>query len=315
MERGPSKYRTSSAVKPIGWFNLLVWARRTAAQDHALYRRKNRPLSPERLFRAVVPSLRRPVFVLGAERSGTTFLGDCLAALPEISYHYEPIAVKAATRYVHDGLWTFRKTRAFYRMVYRWLMRIYLDGDLRFAEKTPRNCFIIGFLYHAFPDAQFIHIIRDGRDAALSLYQKPWLRASSAGSARRLDDGYLEGPYARFWVEKGRHSEFQTTSDLHRCIWAWRRYTESALRQAQVLPTDQYHEVRYEELVRDPAGQAARLLDYLGIQRLESRSAFGSSLARAQASSVGKWKDALTAEQSAIIEKEAGELLRRLGYV
>ena len=79
--------------------------------------------------------------IVGAARSGTTFLGDCIGRLPEVTYHHEPPATKAAGRYVYQGLWGERRSREFFRLVYRWLVRVERDGDLRFAEKTPTNIF------------------------------------------------------------------------------------------------------------------------------------------------------------------------------
>ena len=315
MENNIIHKESNVIAKPIKLSNLLDWARWTAYDDFSLYSNKNRKVSFYRLWRSIIPVIRRPIFLIGAERSGTTFLGKCLSLLPEISYHYEPIATKASARYVYKRLWTFRKARFFYRLVYRWLMRIHLDGDLRFVEKTPRNCFLVHFLHQAFPDAQFIHIVRDGRDAALSLSKKTWLHASSAKSNKRLDDGYLEGPFARFWVEDQRKEEFETTSDIHRCIWSWRRHTESALEHALTLSPLQYHEVRYENLVHNPLAEADRLLNYLEIKTLVSRKIFHEAIARAHRHSIGGWKRELSLDQLSQINVEAGALLQKLEYL
>src|SRR5690606_35770468 len=145
-----------------------------------------------------------PRFVVGAPRSGTSFLGDAIGALPEFSYHYEPPVTKAAARYVHEGLWSEPKARPFYRAAYRRLLRRHPDGDLRFCEKTPQNCFVMDFLDRTFEDAQFLHIVRDGRDAALSYREKPWLAERARDSGRREAGGYLHGPFPRFWVEPER---------------------------------------------------------------------------------------------------------------
>jgi hypothetical protein len=302
-------------VTPIRWWNLPWWANRTVRASRHSYRPSQRPVSLRRLGRLLVPNVRRPIFLLGAPRSGTTFLGTCLAELPELSYHQEPVATKAAARYVATGLWSGRKARRFYRTVYKWLMRIHCDGDLRLAEKTPRNAFLVGFLREAFPDAQFVHIIRDGRDAALSYSKKPWLSAASAGSARREPGGYPYGPTARFWVEPARTNQFETTTDLHRCIWAWRRHTESVLQEAETLPSCQYHELRYEALAEHPHATAERLLDYLQIDDRTSRGQFHQAVDAADPGSVGSWRDGLTGDQLAVVMAEAGPLLAKLGYV
>ena len=48
---------------------------------------------------ALDPRLHRPIFIIGAPRSGTTFLGSCLGRMPEVSYHFEPRLTKAAARW------------------------------------------------------------------------------------------------------------------------------------------------------------------------------------------------------------------------
>jgi hypothetical protein len=301
--------------KPINLSNLLSWAKHTAAADRNYYKVKNRSISARRLWCMLTPNLQEPIFIIGSPRSGTTFLGSCIGELPEISYHFEPVATKAAARYIYEGEWEMPKAKWFYRNVYAWLMRLHFDADLRFAEKTPRNCFLINYLYQAFPDARFIHIIRDGRDAALSHSKKPWLQATSAQSGQRESGGYRYGPYPRFWVEAHRVREFGTTSDIHRCIWAWRRHTESALQTLSNLPNDRYHELKYEKLVVDPTTEADRLLRFLGILDSKSCDLFRKALAKAKPDSVDRWKHELSNNQLQQIEIEAGNLLRRLGYI
>jgi hypothetical protein len=219
---------------------------------------------------------------------------------------------KAAARCVHERLWSEAHARRFYRFVYGWLLRRHLNGDLRFAEKTPQNCFVVRFLERAFPGAQFVHILRDGRDAALSYREKPWLRADAKDRVRRESGGYRFGPFARFWVEPDRRAEFESTGDLHRCIWAWRRHVEAALEQTASLPEQQVHVLRYETLCERPEQEGERLLDFLGIERDSSRELLRALLLTADARSVGRWKRELQPDEEQLIEREAGALLARL---
>ncbi len=304
----------AGAPKAISAWTLPSLVARTAFAELRTYRPARRTLSAERVRRSLAPSLSQPVFLIGAPRTGTTFLGACLAELPEISYHFEPVMTKAAVRYVYEKRWTEPRARRFFRKVYAWLLRMHLDGDLCFAEKTPRNCFIVPFLLVCFPDARFVHIIRDGRDAAVSLSKQPWLQASQRDSGRFEPGGYSHGPSARFWVESDRREEFESTSDLHRCIWSWRRHTEAALTAASTLPTSQYHELRYESLVIAPHEEGRRLLDFLGIAQARSRAMFDDAVALARPDSVGRGTHELSVEQRQTVEGEAGGLLRRLGY-
>ncbi|MEM6812614.1 MAG: sulfotransferase [Pseudomonadota bacterium] len=307
-------YRLREKVKPIEWSGLLDLVKKTTKVDRKKYQHKGRRLSALRLWHLAFPNLNQPIFIIGSPRSGTTFLGLCVGELSEVSYHFEPIATKAAARCIYEEEWGFQKAKWFYRLVYAWLMRIHADGDLRFADKTPRNCLIIDFLNQAFPKAQFIHIIRDGRDAALSHSKKPWMQAAQAKSSKYEPGGYPYGPYARFWVEPERAAEFESTSDIHRCIWAWRQHTANALEAAIKLPKEHYHELRYEHLVVNPEQEANRILDFLNITDPESRFRFHNAVSKVRPDSVGLWKKELSKEQLKQVDQEAGELLRQLNY-
>ncbi len=301
-------------TEEINLRTLPVWIRRTVQRDRGTYHRSgDEHLSLGRLWRVLIPDLRRPVFLLGSPRSGTTFLGLGLAALPELSYHFEPVFTVAASRYVYQRRWGYWRARYLYRSVYAWLMRIQLDGHLRFAEKTPRNSFILPFLLRAFPRAQFLHIIRDGRDAALSHSEKPWLQAASKG-AGYTDVGDPMGPYPRYWIEPHRRREFYETTDFHRTIWVWRRNVESTLACVPQIPDRQYLEIRYEQLVTDWAATADQILDFLSIASGRSRQGFRDTLSKASPNSVGRWRQHLTEPQLRIAQAEAGSLLHRLGY-
>ena len=288
-------------------------ALRTARQTRKRYRSSGRPLSVVRVLRAVRPDLSDPVFLIGSPRSGTTFLGECFAVLPGFTYHYEPAATKYAARFAYDGTWGFLRARHFYRSVYGWLARVHLDADLRFVEKTPRNCFLVPFLARAFPGSVFVYIERDGRDAALSHSKKPWLQGRQAGSGRREPGGYEYGA-ARFYVEPHRVGEFESTTDIHRCIWDWRRHVEAARTGLAALPPGRHHTVRYESLVEAPRTEARRLLDFLGVCDPEARARFEGEAASARPDSVGRWRRELSAGALEQVEGEAGPLLRALGF-
>jgi hypothetical protein len=270
--------------------------------------------SPGRVARSVMPSLRRPVFLVGAARSGTTFLGEVLGTLPEISYHHEPVATKAAARYVHDGLWSERRARAFFRLVYRWLLRVELDGGRRLAEKTPWNTFLLPFLARTFPDLQVIHIIRDGRDVAASHIRKPWLRADAATSGKREPGGYLYGPWAQWWVPAVDRTAFETGPDVLRMSMAWRLFTEAALRDGPTLGPGRYLELRYESLVTAPETEALRVLDFLGIDDAASRASLLTAVRAADARSVGSWRTTFDETTMERLMADSGGLLERLGY-
>ena len=276
-------------------------------------RRREPGLRKRPSARALDPRLVRPIFIIGAPRSGTTFLGSCIGALPEVSYHFEPRLTKAAARCVYDGSWSERRSAAVFRLSDSALLLAALDGGRRFAEKNPENGFVVPFLAAALPQAQFVHIIRDGRDAAVSHSEQPWLAAASAGTARRGRGGQLWGPYPRWWVEPARRAEFTQVSDLVRSAWCWRRFTTAALDGLAELPASRMLELRYEPLVRDPAGAAGLLADFLETSPAGLRS-LRDSLSQARTSSVGRWRGILAERDIAEVQAEIGPLLSRLGY-
>lgn len=303
-------------IKPIAWYNFLGWIQHTISEDRKFYRRRSRPMTLARWQGLISPNLKQPIFIFGSPRSGTTFLGACLGELPELSYHFEPVLTKAAVRCVYTQEWSHNKAQIFYRTVYSWLMRLYADGDLRFADKTPRLGFILPFLYATFPDAKFIHIIRDGRDVAISLAKRPWYRNDMNGSGAKDPGGYPFGSMARFWVESDRKEEFETTNDIHRCIWLWRKYVTHAQENSKVLPSSQYHELKYEDLILNPLAESDRLSDFMAITNPESRSLFKQVVSqKAKPSSIGGWETELNSEQIKQTYQEAGDLLNKLGYL
>jgi Sulfotransferase family len=295
----------------ITWLRLLRLGALGLASD--LRDRRAEPALRKRpTLRALDPRLHRPIFIIGAPRSGTTFLGSCIGRLPEVSYHFEPRLTKAAARCVYDGSWSERRSAAVFRVSYAALLLAALDGGRRFAEKNPENSFVVPFLAAAMPSAKFIHIIRDGRDAAVSHAEQPWLAAASSQDTRRGRGGQLWGPYPRWWVEPDRREEFSRVPDLVRTAWCWRRFTTAALDGLATLPASRVLEVRYESVVGDPAAAAGTLGDFLETSP-PGRQALAAALAGARTSSVGRWRS-LPAHQISDIEAEIGPLLTRLGY-
>jgi hypothetical protein len=309
------KWREPSVKVPvITRYNLPVWLAKTVVVDVRDYGGARRPLSAARLRASLPPHVRRPIFVVGAPRSGTSFLGGSIGALGTVSYHREPVIMKAVGQHVTGGEWDQRRATAVYRRTYRTLLGVHLAGDLRLADKSPHNGFIVRSLAEAFPDAQFVHIVRDGRDAAVSYLEKPWVRQVYAWTRRRDPGGQPYGPFAPFWVERDRVPEFESTSDLHRAIWVWRGHVEAACEGAADLPADRWLDLRYETLLKEPETEATRLLEFLDLDDDGEVEQLHTALADANLGSIGRWRDELDDLDLATIEREAGDLLARLGY-
>ena len=106
-------------------------------------------------------------------------------------------------------------------------------------------------------------------------------------------------------MEPERRGEFERVSDARRAAWAWRAYVTAA-RAMQPAAL----EVRYEALAADPTAVAHTLATHLHAPELDLAAALG----RAHGTSVGRYRDDLSAEQLEDVLAEAGDLLRELGY-
>jgi Sulfotransferase family len=244
--------------------------------------------------RSRLGSERRLVFVVGAPRSGTTFLAGALGALPGFVDLGEVAPLKAAIPNVYGEPGAAERVRTILDRV----RRLGLVTGLRAVEQTPEVAFVLREALAAFPDARAVRIVRDGRDVVCSLLERGWLAAERAG----MDDARLPyGARARFWVEPERAVEFEHASEATRAAWAWRRYVSAAR-----AVTEHTLEIRYESLADAPEAVAA----HLGVPPGQVRSA----LAGAHGRSIGRYREDLTQEQLADVEREAGPLLNELGY-
>ena len=249
--------------------------------------------------RAEAPS-GRLIFVVGAPRSGTTFLGSSLGAQPGLVDLGEVQPLKAAIPALVE-LPAAEAARAIRRILER-VRALAGLRRVRGVEQTPETSFLVPVLLDAYPEASVVHIVRDGRDVAASLLERGWLSSARGG---RDDARAAYGPHARFWVEPERAGEFVQASDATRAAWAWRRYVAAA-RAPEVARRS---EIRYEELVTSPAEVAKRLAADLELDP----APLAAALSQAHGRSVGNFQR-LSAQELADIEREAGPLLRELGY-
>jgi hypothetical protein len=168
----------------------------------------------------------------------------------------------------------------------------------RWAECTPDHILYLARIKQTIPNALVVHIIRDGRDVALSMEkqgyprQLPWDR-----KARRM----AAGLYWEWIVRKGREGGQRLGGD--------------------------YIEVRYEDLIGTPQNVLDRLapfvgqvLDYEQIRQVaigsvsEPNTSFKAESQDGRFSPVGRWKNHYSSEQIEVFEELLGEGLRDFGY-
>ena len=113
------------------------------------------------------------ICIIGAGRSGTTILSNLLGLHP-VFYKFDEkryIWMYGAYMCNHDIRKAEDVTPKIARHIKHYFQSNVPANKEAFIEKTPSNCFRVGFIKNIFPEAKFIHIVRDGRAVAYSSVQ------------------------------------------------------------------------------------------------------------------------------------------------
>ena len=143
--------------------------------------------------------LDRPIVILGAARSGTTLLAETiLARHPDVAYWPEPRVWRSADPYRrHDAFARAEATPAVAERIAGRFADFARDRSRpRFMEKHPSNCFRMPFVLGVLPGARIVHVLRDGRDVALSAAVEWAGRTGGALDSREKRDASLP---SRVW--------------------------------------------------------------------------------------------------------------------
>ena len=274
----------------------------------------------------------RPIFVIGAERSGTTLLMAMLGchpriAVPEVAWFYPRFRPYLHTygaltekdnmhvlleemifglktpfwemdinpRTIVDELQALSKEASFAGAYDAILTRFAQEsGKPRWGEKTPYNLFFIKEILEDFPNAQFVFITRDGRDA----------------SADYLASGF--GP-----------------TNIYCAAEIWRMCQEAVEPWRAKLPADQWMDVRYEDLVKDSEGILKSVCAFLGEDYHPNMLNFHQTdIAKARGATrdhaplgkpvttqfIGIYKNQLSKKEQTIFMAAAGKSLQSAGY-
>jgi hypothetical protein len=201
------------------------------------------------------------------------------------------------------------------------------------GDKTPFvSAGVIEEISTIYPEAKVVHIIRDGRDVAVSLVHFMWNHAKSEGGIYDLEPEELEKRYA---YRKGSlvppAESLFTRERLIRIATDWSTTVGKVREDGPALLGGNYTEVRYEDLLERPVGEAQRLLEFLGAdsseemamrcvkragfeRRTDRKRGEEDSSSRFRKGVAGDWKSVFTKEDKRIFKETAGNLLIELGY-
>ena len=263
-------------------------------------------------------------FIGGAPRSGTRLLGRLTNAHPEIAVIHEARFVPGWFRHrrglTPEGYVTpelVERLARFERFEHLHVEREQLEQLVAGREQMPYSAFVTGLfdlhgqalgkrlvgdkspryvrniptLHELWPESKFVHLIRDGRDVALSVLS--WKKVVERG-----------GLVANLptWEED------RTTTVA---LW-WERLVRLGREDGARLGPALYHEVSYEALVADPASECENLCAFLGVRYDDAMVRHHEG--RPPTSGLRKWRAQMPPEDVERFEAVAGELLDDLGY-
>jgi hypothetical protein len=172
---------------------------------------------------------------------------------------------------------------------------IQAQGGTRFINKNTRNTRRLEYLHAIFPDALFIHIIRDPRATISSLLKVDWwpdLQIWCEGNITPHE-----------WSRQGK-DEAELAAAL------WRAETEYILDRRGGLDS-QYMMVTYEELIENPRSVLESILGFCGLEWSDRVARFVHP--QDITSMNYKFRQSLSGEQISLIESLSSPVLRRLG--
>jgi hypothetical protein len=252
------------------------------------------------------------VFVVGCARSGTSILGELISSHPDVKYIFEAHSIWEIGGMGENESHRLTEKHAVKQVkteIIQWFQQQNNDSKI-LVEKNPRNILRIPYVKEIFPDAKFIHIVRDGRDVACSMVP----------GCGKDDWRHLKPPS---WKEY-----FRDYSGAIRCAMAWKEILEIGINDLQ---KNSHLQIKYEDLVSSPGLVAINIFTYLHLDLSPSVLEFCNKIQNGTANSyhakyqeqwfrndhqvrIGRWRENLTQDEQDAINEILAPLLLKLGY-
>ena len=284
--------------------------------------------------------MEHPIIIIGAPRSGTNMLRDILTQLPgfgtwpcdEINYIWR----HGNTRYPYDEFRVDQASESVKKFIWRAFIRIARKQRLGYVvEKTCTNSLRVAFVEKVFPDAKFIFIVRDGRDAVASAMKRwkapldiPYLMKKAkylpVTDAPYYAIRYLCNRISRVFSSEKKLSSWgprfegmiemvQNRSLAEVCAVQWERCVQVAAKDFAAMRSEKCLLLKYEDFVSQPMAELQRIAYFLSITVENDQAAH--IVASVNDKSVGKWKSDLDEQTVEKIMNYIKPELKRYGYI
>lgn len=216
-------------------------------------------------------TLERPVFIIGAPRSGTSMLYAILRAHSRFRHwpgeahevweadHHPALrgwSSNALGEKDVEGPAAARIKRSFFLVT---------GKGKHLIDKTPRNALRIPFIETLFPDARYVFLQRDGRDNVNSLinaWRTPRYRTYALPEPHSIPG--VDPKWWKFVLYPGWEEDTAGPLEVV-CAKQWVACNAAALEASRTVGFERWVEVRYERFVSDPAEETERIARFLGL--------------------------------------------------
>ncbi len=185
--------------------------------------------------------------------------------------------------------------KRYYHDLIRAQLRIF--GKSRFISKYPRNCLRLDWIDEIFPDAIFVHLVRDGRAVALSLLRKR--------------DTHEGRPH--WWgIRPPGWKNFSHCDPIESVAQQWKACVTYTRTLAADLPPQRYGQFRYEDFCAAPADTLERVAALCDL-KWPDRAALEQLVSNIDTQNY-KWGGTFSENELERMESVMGDLLEELGY-
>ena len=203
------------------------------------------------------------LFVLGTGRSGTTTCAELLSGLPgcRVIHQMQPVLLEEITRYLKGDI-----SHAQMVNLLTTTRAVHLPGGERLSgEVNQRLSFVLPALAEAFPDAKYLWVIRDGRDAVASMHSRQWYHPREAQIRHPDLKQWATNRITADCVGEMTSAGWDGLDSFARCCWYWAYTNRTIEQQARALDLD-LRLIRLEQL----SEAMPDILAFLGLADLKA---------------------------------------------